>query len=471
MELSHKLSILAESAKYDVSCSSSGSRRGNTPGGIGNAAAAGICHSWSDDGRCISLLKILLTNDCIYDCAYCVNRRSNDLPRATLTARELAELTIAFYLRNYIEGLFLSAAIRETPDRTMEEMVEALRLLREEYQFNGYIHVKAIPGADPLLIARAGQLADRMSVNIELPSERSLHLLAPQKRRESILLPMHQIRQGIVQRREEKKRFRKAPEFVPAGQSTQLMIGATPESDRQILRLSQGLYRKFQMKRVYYSAYMAVNASSLLPVPGGPPPTLREHRLYQADWLLRFYQFDAEELLQEETPQLDLMLDPKCMWALRNPGVFPVEINRAEYRQLLRIPGIGPTSARRIISSRQYGPITFESLKRTGAVLKRARYFITCQGKYYGGKDFNPRRIHSLLTAEETFQQKGYQGIQLSLQDLFHQSQPASGNAVPSSTLAALPSPVLQPEFASSFMTPLQRAHKRLPLAAADVAA
>ncbi len=424
MELSQKLSILAESAKYDVSCSSSGSNRANTPGGIGNAATAGICHSWSDDGRCISLLKILMTNDCIYDCTYCVNRRTNDIPRATFLPRELAELTIAFYLRNYIEGLFLSAAIRETPDRTMEDMVEVMRLLREEYRFNGYIHVKAIPGADPLLIAKAGQLADRMSVNIELPSERSLHLLAPQKKRESILLPMGQIRQGIVQRREERKRFKKAPAFVPAGQSTQLMIGATPESDRQILRLSQGLYRKFQMKRVYYSAYMAVNTSSLLPVPGGPPPTLREHRLYQADWLLRFYHFDAEELLQEEMPQLDLLLDPKCMWALRHPEIFPIEVNRADYQTLLRIPGIGPTSARRIASARRFGPLNFDGLKRTGAVLKRARYFITCQGKYYGGRDFDPRRIHQLLTAEHTYEQQGYQGVQMTLTDLVSEPKP-----------------------------------------------
>ena len=417
MELSKKLAILAESAKYDVSCSSSGSRRKNTPNGVGNAAAAGICHSWSDDGRCISLLKILMTNDCLYDCVYCVNRRSNDLPRASFTPRELADLTIAFYLRNYIEGLFLSAAIRVSPDKTMEDMVEVLRLLREEHRFNGYIHIKAIPGADPLLIAQAGRLSDRMSVNIELPSERSLHLLAPQKKRESILMPMHQIRHGIIQRKEEKRRFRKSPDFVPAGQSTQLMIGATPESDRQILRLSQGLYRKFDMKRVYYSAYMAVNHSSLLPLPGGPPPTLREHRLYQADWLLRFYQFDAEELLQEENPHLDLFLDPKCMWALRHPEHFPVEINRADLGMLLRIPGIGPTSARRILTSRRYGPLTFDSLKRTGAVLKRARYFITCQGKYFGGRDFDPLRIHQLLTAEHTFEQQGYQGVQLSLED------------------------------------------------------
>ncbi|SMP54633.1 putative DNA modification/repair radical SAM protein [Anoxynatronum buryatiense] len=476
MQLSEKLNILAESAKYDVSCSSSGSRRKNTPGGIGNAAAAGICHSWSDDGRCISLLKILMTNDCLYDCAYCVNRRSNDIPRASFTPRELADLTIAFYLRNYIEGLFLSAAIRHSPDKTMEDMVEMLRLLREEHRFNGYIHVKAIPGADPLLIAQAGRLADRMSVNIELPSERSLHLLAPQKKRENILLPMGQICQGILQRREEKRRYRQASDFVPAGQSTQLMIGASPETDRQILRLSQGLYRKFQMKRVYYSAYMAVNTSSLLPVPGGPPPMLREHRLYQADWLLRFYHFDAEELLQDEAPQLDLLLDPKCMWALRNPEIFPIEINRADYQALLRIPGIGPTSARRIISSRRYGPLTFDSLKRTGAVLKRARYFITCQGKYAGGRDFDPRRIHGLLTAEETFAQQGYQGIQLSLEDLLHQETPATTekkspsvilsrfNDLPSVTSAILsplpvtdsPPPASGPALKSPLMLPVK---------------
>ena len=417
MELSEKIKILAESAKYDVSCSSSGSSRNNTPGGIGNAAEAGICHTWSADGRCISLLKILMSNDCQYDCAYCNNRRSNDFPRASFTPSELAELTIAFYRRNYIEGLFLSSAIEEHPDRTMEKMNEVLRLLRDHHRFNGYIHIKGIPGSSPRLIHEAGLLADRISVNIELPSEESLRLLAPQKKKENILLPMRQIHQQSLQFRQEKRKFPSTPDFAPAGQSTQLMIGASPESDRQILRLSQGLYNRFALKRVYYSAYVPVNTHSRLPLPLSPPPQLREHRLYQADWLLRFYGFHAEELLQPEAPDLDLHIDPKCMWALRNPGSFPVEVNRASLQVLLRVPGIGPVSARRIVTARKSGPLHYDDLKRAGVVLKRARYFLTCQGRYEGGRDFQPDRIHHLLRREHQIETSRYRGQQMTMED------------------------------------------------------
>ncbi|SFH68656.1 putative DNA modification/repair radical SAM protein [Tindallia magadiensis] len=417
MNLSEKIKILAESAKYDVSCSSSGSNRKNIAGGIGNAAQAGICHTWSADGRCISLLKILMNNNCQYDCFYCHNRRSNDFPRASLLPSELADLTIAFYRRNYIEGLFLSSAIEESPDRTMEKMIEVLRLLRKKHLFNGYIHIKGIPGSNPLLIHEAGLLADRISVNIELPSEKSLQLLAPQKKKEGILLPMKQIHQTSLQQQQEKKHFLSTPDFVPAGQSTQLMIGASPENDRQILRLSESLYDKFQLKRVYYSAYVPVNKNSKLPLPIHPPPQQREHRLYQADWLLRFYGFRAEDLLPSHQPDLNLYLDPKCVWALNHPEIFPVEITRANLYTLLRVPGIGPISARRLITARRSSPLHFDTLQRTGIVMKRARYFITCQGKYHGGQDFYPERISRLLQQENQRQMAEYKGHQLSLED------------------------------------------------------
>lgn len=417
MELSEKINILAESAKYDVSCSSSGSRRKNITGGLGNTAQAGICHSWSADGRCISLLKILMSNNCQYDCAYCTNRRSNDFPRASLTPSELATLTIGFYQRNYIEGLFLSSAIEEHPDQTMEKMNQVLRLLREEHKFNGYIHIKGIPGSNPRLIHQAGLLADRISINIELPSEKSLQLLAPQKKRESILLPMKQIHQQSLQFQQEKRRFSSAPDFAPAGQSTQLMIGASPENDRQILRLSQGLYQGFGLKRVYYAAYVPVNTHGRLPLPTSPPPQLREHRLYQADWLLRFYGFRAEELLQPENPDLDLDLDPKCIWALRNPGFFPVEVNTASLQTLLRVPGVGPVSARRIVTARKTSTLSYEDLSRTGVVLKRARYFLTCQGRYEAGRDFQPDRIYQVLRREHRLTINPSPGYQMSMED------------------------------------------------------
>ena len=382
MELMDKLEILADAAKYDAACTSSGLDRAGRPGTIGSTTLAGCCHSFSADGRCISLLKVLMTNVCAYDCQYCVNRRSNDLPRAAFTPRELCELTMGFYRRNYIEGLFLSSAVLVSPDYTTERMIEALRLLREEYRFGGYIHAKAIPGADPRLTYRLGLLADRMSVNIELPSAGSLALLAPDKRKENILTPMGQIRDGISLASRERKLCRHAPRFAPAGQSTQMIVGATPESDRQILTLTQGLYDKYHLKRVFYSAYMPVSNSPLLPAPQNfQPPLLREHRLYQADWLLRFYHFRAEELLDEAAPNLDPRLDPKCTWALRHLEFFPVEVNRADYEALLRVPGVGVRSARRILAARRVGPLTFEGLKRLGVVLKRAQYFLTCSGR------------------------------------------------------------------------------------------
>lgn len=396
MELLEKLSILADAAKYDVSCSSSGSSRKNTPGGIGNGAVAGICHSWSDDGRCISLLKILFTNYCIYDCTYCINRASNERPRAAFTPREVADLTINFYRRNYIEGLFLSSAVMKTPDYTMELLLKTIRILREEYRFNGYIHLKAIPGADYSLIAQAGKYADRMSVNIELPSRQSLKLLAPDKNLTDILTPMKNIGQAISQYREEKKKYRKADSFVPAGQSTQLIVGASPEPDYQILKISETLYESFNLRRVYYSAYVPVNSDNLLPAVRRPP-LLREHRLYQADWLLRFYKFKADELLDRENPNFDIELDPKANWALRNLEFFPVEINKADYELLLRVPGIGVKSARRIVTARRNGSISYYDLEKFGVVFKRARFFITCQGKYYGGIPLREDLIRSRL--------------------------------------------------------------------------
>ena len=400
MQLGTKLKILANAAKYDVSCSSSGSSRPNKAGGIGNAHLAGICHSWSDDGRCISLLKILLTNDCVYDCAYCVNKITNDTPRAAFTPDEVADLTIHFYRRNYIEGLFLSSAVYKNPNYTMELMTQAVKKLRGEYGFNGYVHLKGIPGADPLLIAEAGKYVDRMSVNIELPSNKSLRLLAPQKKKEDIIGSMGLLQTRITEAQEDRKYYRAAPTFVPAGQTTQLMVGATPEHDLNILRLSENLYRRFQMKRVYYSGYMPVVDHPNLPSIFTTPPRLREHRLYQADWLLRFYGFRANELLDEQHPDFDVQLDPKCDWALRNLQKFPVEVNTADYEILLRVPGIGVKSARKILSARRVHTLNYDHLKRMRVVLKRAQYFITCKGKYYGKVDMNDTLIRHCLTYE-----------------------------------------------------------------------
>lgn len=381
-----KLTILTDAAKYDAACTSSGLDRNSRPGGLGTTLQAGCCHSFSADGRCVTLLKVLLGNVCVYDCQYCVNRRSNDGPRAAFTPRELCELTIGFYRRNYIEGLFLSSAVMVSPDHTTELMIETLRLLRQEYHFWGYVHAKAIPGADPLLTYRLGCLADRLSVNIELPSETSLRLLAPDKAKGDILSPMGQIRDGIHQSKREVALYKHAPRFAPAGQSTQMIIGATPETDFHILRLTESLYRKYQLKRVFYSAYMPVSDSRLLPAPQGfKPPLLREHRLYQADWLLRYYHFEAHELLDEANPNFNPLVDPKCSWALGHMEFFPVEVNSADYEALLRVPGVGVKSAQRILTARRCGPLHFEGLKKLGVVLKRAQYFITCGGKMAEG--------------------------------------------------------------------------------------
>lgn len=381
MSLKEKLGILSDAAKYDVSCSSSGVERRGDGTGIGNTSAAGICHSFSSDGRCISLLKILFTNECIYDCKYCINRKSNDVPRASFTPDEICELTIEFYRRNYIEGLFLSSGILHSPTYTMELIYEAVHKLRTLYRFQGYIHVKAIPGADPLLVQRVGLLADRMSVNLELPTAEGLKRLAPSKHRKNILGPMRQIQQGITQSKNEIAVYRHAPAFVPAGQSTQMIVGATPESDYQIMTVAENLYQKFNLKRVYYSAFVSVNEDKDLPALPGGPPLLREHRLYQADWLLRFYGFEAGELLSEDKPNFNILLDPKADWALRHLEQFPVEVNRADYQTILRVPGIGVKSAMRIVRARKNGNLTFADLKKIGVTLKRALYFITCNGR------------------------------------------------------------------------------------------
>ncbi|MDE6954827.1 MAG: putative DNA modification/repair radical SAM protein [Oscillospiraceae bacterium] len=416
MEVMDKLTILADAAKYDAACTSSGVIRGAKPGTIGTAVNSGCCHTFSADGRCVSLLKVLYTNHCCYDCAYCVNRCSNDVPRTAFTPRELAELTIQFYRRNYIEGLFLSSAVLKSPDYTTERMIETLGLLRTEYRFNGYIHAKAIPGADPGLTYQLGLLADRLSVNIELPSESSLRLLAPDKSRTSIFTPMAQIRDGAAQSKAELKLYRHAPKFAPAGQSTQMIVGATPESDRHILSLTEGLYRKYRLKRVFFSAYMPVSDHKSLPVPAGfKPPLLREHRLYQADWLLRFYGFTAGEILDESRPNFDEALDPKSDWALRHPEFFPVEVNRADYEAILRVPGIGMRGAQRIVAARRYGPLSFEGLKRLGIVMKRAQYFITCGGRMLPGLRFSQDSVYRRLTGLEQAALGGGSWEQLSL--------------------------------------------------------
>lgn len=382
MEIEAKLDVLADAAKYDASCASSGAAVRKAPKrGMGSTTPSGICHSWSDDGRCISLLKVLMSNACIYDCAYCVNRCSNDVPRATFTPEEVADLTINFYKRNYIEGLFLSSGVLKSPDFTMERMCRVVQILRQQFRFGGYIHLKVVPGASPDLLDWAGRYADRVSVNIELPSGESLHQLAPQKKKDDIIKPMGYMHDNILVSAEERKKSRKAPVFAPAGQSTQLIVGATPESDYQIVHLSAALYKKMKLKRVYYSAYIPVNDGSNLPAIR-KPPMLREHRLYQADWLLRFYQFDAKEIIDPAHPFLDDKFDPKMNWALNHLDFFPVEVNTADYWQLLRVPGIGMRSAQRIIDARRWSKLDHEGLKKIGVVLKRARYFITCKGFY-----------------------------------------------------------------------------------------
>lgn len=415
METLDKLKILADSAKYDASCSSSGSNRKNKNNGIGNGNVSGICHSWGADGRCISLLKILFSNACIYDCKYCINRCTNPIKRATFTPQEVANLTINFYKRNYIEGLFLSSAVVKSPDYTMELLIQAVSILRNEYNFNGYIHCKTIPGCSKELIDTLGTLVDRLSINIELPSNDSLKLLAPQKEKTDILEPMSYVSNGIKQNKLEKSKLK--PNFVPAGQTTQLIIGATPESDLKILKLSEGLYQKLNLKRVYYSAYVSVNQDKNLPTLEAPP-LLRENRLYQADWLLRYYGFQADELLNDAHPNFNHILDPKCDWALRNLDKFPVEINTADYFTLLRIPGIGVISAKKIIKARREFLLDFEALKKLGVVLKRAKYFITCKGKYFDKVyKFNHHLIETNLITQERNASPLPQFQQLSLFD------------------------------------------------------
>ncbi len=380
-QTAEKLSLLAESAKYDVSCASSGTTRRGGPGkGEGSASGWGICHSFTPDGRCVSLLKVLLTNHCVYDCAYCINRRSNDIPRAAFTVRELAELTLEFYRRNYIEGLFLSSGVLLSPDHTMERMVRVLHDLRVKHRFNGYIHMKSIPGASRELVHAAGLFADRLSVNIEIPSDANLRYLAPEKNHESVYAPMRLIQQGTAEYEDERKRFRHAPRFAPAGQSTQLIIGASNERDRDILRLSSLLYAGPRLKRVYFSAFIPVNAYDARLPALRQTPLVRENRLYQADWLMRFYHFTADEILDEQTPDLDLEIDPKLAWALRHPEYFPLDLNTASLEQILRVPGIGVKSAYRIIAARRFRKVTAEHLKKMGVALKRARFFIIMPG-------------------------------------------------------------------------------------------
>ena len=419
MDIAQKLTILTDAAKYDAACTSSGVRRASRPGMIGNTTSsiAGCCHSFSADGRCITLLKVLMSNACCYDCAYCVNRRSNDTPRASFTPRELAELTIEFYRRNYIEGLFLSSGVLRSPDYTTEQMIAALRMLRQEYRFNGYIHAKAIPGTSPELVHQLGLLADRLSVNIELPSQQGLQTLAPDKSKEAILRPMGQIRDTAQENRRELVKYKHTPAFAPAGQSTQLIVGATADSDRHILHLSESLYGKYRLKRVFYSAYVPVVENSLLPSLDTKPPLLREHRLYQADWLLRFYGFRAQELLDEEHPDFNPYLDPKAHWALGHLEQFPVDILSADMETLLRVPGIGPVSARRIVSARRNTYIRFEDLQKLGVVMKRAQFFITCGGRMRPGLHFSPATLLQQLEAVERGDLPHSEAQQLSLFD------------------------------------------------------
>ncbi len=398
--IDEKLRILSDAAKYDVSCSSSGSSRKNTNNGLGNAAYSGICHSWSADGRCVSLLKILMTNYCIYDCKYCISRKSNDIERAILTPDEIVRLTINFYRRNYIEGLFLSSGVIKNADYTMEQMIAVAKKLRLEERFNGYIHMKVIPGASRELIHEMGLYVDRVSVNIELAESKALKLLAPDKKPTDISTSMGLIRKNQIQNIEEKKLFKSTPSFIPAGQTTQMIIGAGGESDYAILSKSENLYKNFDLKRVYYSAYVPVNKSGIL-ANADAVPMIREHRLYQADWLLRFYDFKAGEILDEKNPFIDPLLDPKANWAVQNWHLFPMEINRASYKALLRIPGIGVTSAKRIVMARKYSIIKYEHLKKLGVVIKRAKYFITVNGEFLGFRKESPELIRNALIEKE----------------------------------------------------------------------
>ena len=399
--IEEKLRILSDAAKYDVSCSSSGSSRKNVNNGLGNAAINGICHSWSADGRCISLLKILMTNYCIYDCKYCINRKDNDIERAILTPDEIVKLTINFYRRNYIEGLFLSSGIIKSADYTMELMIAVAKKLRLEEKFNGYIHMKVIPGASRQLINEIGLYVDRVSVNIEFAENSALKLLAPDKKATDISTSMGLIRKNVLENAEDKKLFKSTPSFIPAGQTTQMIIGASGESDYSILTRSENLYKNFDLKRVYYSGYVPVNKSGILVSVDQAVPMIREHRLYQADWLLRFYNFRADEILNEKDPFVDPFLDPKTNWAIKNSHFFPIEINKASYKELLRVPGIGVTSAKRIVMTRKYSTIRYEHLKKLGIVIKRAKYFITVNGEFLGFKKENPELIRNALMEKE----------------------------------------------------------------------
>ena len=399
--IEEKLRILSDAAKYDVSCSSSGSSRKNTNNGLGNAAINGICHSWSADGRCISLLKILMTNYCIYDCKYCINRKDNDIERAMLTPDEIVKLTINFYRRNYIEGLFLSSGIIKSADYTMELMIAVAKKLRLEEKFNGYIHMKVIPGASRQLINEIGLYVDRVSVNIEFAENNALKLLAPDKKATDISTSMGLIRKNMLENAEDEKLFKSTPSFVPAGQTTQMIIGASGESDYSILTRSENLYKNFDLKRVYYSGYVPVNKSEILVNIEQAVPMIREHRLYQADWLLRFYEFKADEILDEKDPFVDPLLDPKTNWAIKNSHFFPIEINKASYKELLRVPGIGVTSAKHIVMTRKYSTIRYEHLKKLGIVIKRAKYFITVNGEFLGFKKENPELIRNALMEKE----------------------------------------------------------------------
>lgn len=431
MDIFDKLKILTDGAKYDVACTSSGVDRENGSHGMGSAVSCGICHTFSADGRCVSLLKVLMTNCCIFDCAYCVNRRSNPVPRAAFTPRELADLTMQFYRRNYIEGLFLSSGIRKSPDDTVEQFIKTVQILRNEYHFYGYIHAKAIPGADHALLARLGLLVDRMSVNIELPSEKSLSLLAPDKSKTSILKPMGFITGKLQENRRDLVQYRHAPKFAPAGQSTQMIVGASGETDYQILTLSSALYKKYKLKRVFFSAYMPVSSNPLLPAADTPPPLLREHRLYQADWLLRFYGFEAHELLDEANPSFNPLIDPKCNWALSHMDRFPVEVGKADYEELLRVPGIGVNSAKRILAARRVGPLSYEGLKKIGVVLKRAQYFITVNGKLNDGLRITQDGIlRSLISQQGVEYVRGQSAEQYEQLSLFSQGRIGGREAV-----------------------------------------
>lgn len=398
-----KLSILSDAAKYDVSCASSGSNRKNTNKGLGNATNSGICHTYTEDGRCVSLLKILLTNYCIYDCLYCVSRKSNDIKRAGFTVQEVVDLTIGFYRRNYIEGLFLSSGIFKNPDYTMERLVRVAKKLRTEHRFNGYIHLKTIPGCSEELMKEAALYADRLSVNIELPSEQSLKTLAPEKKRADIIKPMHYLSENIKGRTQERKLIGKAPSFAPAGQSTQMVIGASPENDLQIMSIANALYKTYQLKRVYYSGFVPISNDDRLPKLGTPVPIIRENRLYQADWLLRFYKFSLKEIINERFPQLDLDIDPKLSWALRNLDQFPVDVNRAEYEMILRIPGVGVSSALKIVQARRFRKLGWEELKRFGLAYSRAKHFIVCGDRQNMPRDLHEEKLRQAILGQSKY--------------------------------------------------------------------